>query len=450
MSERMSGVDAAWLHMDRPANTADVVALLTFEDRVPAAVVRRLVEERLLPHARFRQRIVREGPLALSAWDDDPTFSLQHHLSHRTLPHGGTRALQSFTSRVATDRLDAEHPLWRLYLVDGFGKGSALVAKLHHCMADGFALVGILLSLADDLARERRDAAAPAASALAPAPHRTPAYQDLRPGGGAAELLRRALVDPARALDLAGRGATFARSLARLALLAADPPTLLHRALSGRRRTAFSPPLPLSALRERARALHVTVNDLLVAALAGALRTELLAAGEDVASDVRALVPVNLRALVPAALDGEMGNCFGLVFLALPVHADSPRERLALVARRTAEVKRSPDAVVTYAVLDAIGHLPGPVELFVTEFFSRKASLVVTNVPGPRERLHLAGHEIDRMMFNVPHPASLGLGVSILSYAGEVRIGARADVAVMADPGAFVRRFAAEVEALAA
>ena len=199
----------------------------------------------------------------------------------------------------------------------------------------------------------------------------------------------------------------------------------------------------------RARELHVTVNDLLVAALTGSLRTYLAMTGADVdGMDIRALVPVNLRDRLPAQLDGAMGNCFGLVFLELPVRARSGAERLALVRERMEALKRSPDAVVTYAVLDAIGHLPGPLEFVVTEFFSRKASLVVTNVPGPRARLHVAGHEIDRLMFNVPHPASLGLGVSILSYAGEVRVGARSDVAVMPDPGAFVTGFGAEIAAL--
>ena len=104
---------------------------------------------------------------------------------------------------------------------------------------------------------------------------------------------------------------------------------------------------------------------------------------------------------------------------------------------------------MSYAVLAAIGHLPEAADRLLTGFFTRKASLVVTNVPGPRTRLHLAGHEIDRIMFNVPHPATLGLGVSILSYAGEVRIGVRADVAVLPDPAVLVRAFSREVEAVA-
>ncbi|HET8538702.1 MAG TPA: wax ester/triacylglycerol synthase family O-acyltransferase [Anaeromyxobacter sp.] len=437
MAERMTGVDAAWLHMDRRENTADVVAMMTFESRVAPRTVRRMVEEKLLGHARFRQRVVPEGPLGAASWDEDPTFALGRHLEHRTLPRGGARALQAFTSAVATERLDPAHPLWHVFLVDGFGAGSAIVAKLHHCIADGFALVGLLLSLADELSREEG------------APHRVPASRDLRPAGDLAGALRAAVVDPARALDLAGRGAAFASSLARMALLPPDRATVLRRPLSGRRRTAFSRPLPLGALRVRARELHVTVNDLLVAALAGALRTHLARAGEAVdAFDVRALVPVNLRDRLPAQLDGAMGNCFGLVFLELPIRAASPWERLARVRERMEALKRSPDAVVTYAVLDAIGHLPAALEFVVTEFFSRKASLVVTNVPGPRTRLHVAGHEVDRIMFSVPHPATLGLGVSILSYAGEVRVGARADVAVMRDPAAFVAGFGEEVAAL--
>jgi diacylglycerol O-acyltransferase len=157
---------------------------------------------------------------------------------------------------------------------------------------------------------------------------------------------------------------------------------------------------------------------------------------------------VNLRDRLPSP-EGGLGNRFGLVFLELPVGSADPAERLALVRARMAALKGSADALVTYSVLGAIGHLPA-VELRVAEFFSRKASLVVTNVPGPRARLHLAGHEIDRIMFNVPHPATLGLGVSILSYAGEVRVGVRSDVAVLPDPAGFVRSVVREVEALGA
>src|SRR5512146_1214844 len=112
--ERMSGVDAAWLHMDRPTNTADVVALFTFPDRVPTRAVSQVLEERLLSYPRFRQRVVPEGRLALATWDLDRTFSLRRHLAHRRLAAGGTRTLERFASAVATEPLSPERPLWRM------------------------------------------------------------------------------------------------------------------------------------------------------------------------------------------------------------------------------------------------------------------------------------------------------------------------------------------------
>jgi diacylglycerol O-acyltransferase len=436
--ELMSGVDAAWLHMDRPENTADVVALIGFADRVPFSEVSRLVEERLVPHARFVERIRHEGPLSLATWEPDPGFALSRHL-HRTALNGRFwPALDRFAGEVASERLDPEHPLWRAWVVHGAAGGSAIVAKLHHCIADGFALVGLLLSLADEVVD-----AGPGLR------HRMPAYRDLRLQGGLTAALREALGDRARAAALAGAGLDFVRSVARMAALAPDPPSVLSRPLSGRRRMAWSRPLPLADLRSLARGLGVTVNDLVLAALSGALRSHLADRGEDVGRlPVRALVPVNLRTLLPAQLDGALGNCFGLVFLELPIPLEDPRARLLAVRDRVAELKRSPDAVATYGVLSAIGHLPALLENLVTSFFSAKASLVVTNVPGPHLPLHLAGHEVRRIQFCVPHPARLGLGVSILSYAGELRLGARADVAVMPSPGDLLRRIPAEIEAL--
>ena len=341
---------------------------------------------------------------------------------------------------MATESLDPAHPLWRACLVHDDEGASALFAKLHHCIADGFALVGLLLSLADEM-REP----APAA------PHRMLAYKDVRLQGGVKAALLRALFDGTEAKMLASKGFAFASSLSQIVAMSPQPPSVLSQPLSGRRRMAWWRGMKLSELRALARRTGGTVNDLVLGALAGALRGHLAARGEDVDHrSVRALVPVNLRTQLPAQLDGTLGNCFGLVFLELPVNLPTPLERVLAVKERVDVLKKSPDAIATYAVLSAMGHLPGAVEQAILEFFSSKASLVVTNVPGPKAPLHLAGHEIRRLQFCVPHPARLGLGVSILSYAGEVSVGVRADVAVMPDPRNLLRRLTAEIEALKA
>jgi len=162
---------------------------------------------------------------------------------------------------------------------------------------------------------------------------------------------------------------------------------------------------------------------------------------------VRATVPVNLRPLDEAH---RLGNQFGLVFLALPLGVEGPAERLTEVKRRMDELKSSLQPVVAFGALTAIGYLPVPLQPVPIQFFGSKASLVLSNVPGPRERLFLAGEPLGRAMFWVPQSGRLGLGVSILSYAGEVMVGVASDAGLVPDPAAIVDGFQAEVEALTA
>jgi diacylglycerol O-acyltransferase len=423
--EPMGAVDAAWLRMDRPENTADVVALLRFGELPSMARIRRLVEERLLACRRFRQVVTPDG-----AWEDDPAFDLDRHLSRRRL--ASVPALRAHLGRTASETLPRDAPLWRVEVV-ALPRGGALVAKLHHCIADGFALVSLLLSLSDE-------GGAPAP----PAGHVLPAFRRFAPWLEGPWALARDLVDPrragARALEVAG----LAAAVARITAMPAAGGTRLGRAVTGERRVAWSRGIPVARVREAARGEGATLNDLLVTALAGALRGQLAAQGDDPdRARVRALVPVNLRPGPPAP--GEaLGNRFGLVFLELPVDLPTPAARLEAVRARMEEAKRRPDALATFGVLALLGRLPA-LQPWVTGFFSRKASLVVTNVPGPRAPLHVAGHRLEEAMFWVPHPAALGLGVSLLTYAGAVRMGVRADAAVMDDPADLVRRFEEEL-----
>jgi diacylglycerol O-acyltransferase len=294
--------------------------------------------------------------------------------------------------------------------------------------------VAALLSVSDDPAPPPRRV------------HRARAFRDVGHLSAPREALRDALRDPRRAAALAGAGAAAAAALGRMIALPPDPATPLKRPLCGARRVACSRPFPLRPIRAAARARGVTVNELLGAAAAGALGAWLREAGARAAArDVRALVPVNLRPLGAAS---GLGNEFGLVFLELPVAAATAEERLERLRARMQALKASVDALVTYGVLWLLGKAPVALEQRANAFFTAKASLVLTSVPGPRRRVRLAGHSVERMMFWVPHPASLGLGISILTYAGEVVVGVRADTAVMAEPAGLVRRMEEELRAV--
>ncbi len=406
-TERLNAVDAAWLRMDTPTNRMMITNVLVFDDPIDVGALGRLLEERLLPHQRFVQRIVDtpRGP----AWALDPDFDLRSHLLHVALPAPGDRAaLTRLTSDLMSSALDRARPLWQVHVVDGLaGGGSALIIRLHHCIGDGVALVRLLLTLTDD-AR----AASPRHVGMQ-LPH-------------AEGLVARARL-----------AATELRSAIRLVTLPPDPATVLSERLGVRKHAAWSSPLPLGPIDERARAAGVTFNDLVLAAVTGALR-EYLESRRAYwhGLEVRAMLPVNLRNGDPKGR--ALGNRFGLVYLPLPLGERDPAARLAELKRRMDEVKASPDAVVAFGVLGLLGLATLAVERFGIELFTRKSTLLATNVPGPPEPVHLMRRRLAEMIVFAPASGRMGVTLSILTYGGAVQIGVASDEHVMPDPETFI------------
>jgi WS/DGAT/MGAT family acyltransferase len=183
-----------------------------------------------------------------------------------------------------------------------------------------------------------------------------------------------------------------------------------------------------------------------MAAAAGALRDYMLERGEDVAGmRLRATVPVNLRPLEHAR---KLGNHFGLVFLDLPVGEGNPIRRLEHIAECMNQLKKSRQAIVAFGLLAALGMAPQVLQELSLELFSRKATAVATNVPGPQQPLYLAGCAVRELMFWVPQTGSIGLGISILSYDNRVHFGLIADARLVPDPDAVIRRFGPEFDKL--
>jgi len=438
-SERMSPVDTAWLHMDEPANPADIVSLMTFDDRLSYDAVKRVIEERLLKFDRFKQRVTETD--GHPTWEDDPEFHIERHVMRYELDAPLTSdTLSRVVTDLANEELSRDRPLWAMHLIDGTDGGSAIVSRLHHCIADGFALAHAMLTLTD-----RADG--------------TPMSETLQPAEqGEHEPLLNVLVHeaaevarhPGHALDLAKQGAALARSLGHLLFVPFDRRTILKKKLSGRRRMAWSSTLDLDTIKAIGRSRGATVNDVLLSTMTGALRRFLAEAGEPVDEfTIRAIIPVNLRPVHSIEeMDDSMGNRFGLVFLDLPVNEKTTESRFRGLKQRMDEMKGTPEAFVAFGILNALGHTSATIEHIVNEVFGRKASLVVTNVPGPREPLYIDGVRLRDIMSWVPHPARLGLGLSILSYAGKVIVGVRVDEAVTKNPGRFVELFEEEVSSM--
>jgi diacylglycerol O-acyltransferase len=223
-----------------------------------------------------------------------------------------------------------------------------------------------------------------------------------------------------------------------------DSPTRLKGHTGTVKRVAWAEPMPLAEVKALGKALGCSVNDVLLSAVAGAFRAYLQQKGETVDGvEVRAMVPVNLRS---ARDEGTLGNRFGLVTLSLPIWEGNPFARLFLVRERMDELKHSFQPPLTLGVLAAVGLAPKLVQQQFLDMLAAKASAVMTNVPGPKEPLYLAGNRLDQCMFWVPQSGDIGVGVSILSYNDAVQFSLISDRHFIPDPETVTPLFAAEFE----
>lgn len=453
--EAMSNVDAAWLHMEDRTNLMVITGVLSFYEKLEFAKLKEVIEDRFLCYDRFRQIVVESSlPMVGPRWVEDKYFNLRSHLQRVALPDpGGQEELQEMVSTLMSTPLDSTKPLWQFLYIENYRGGSALVGRIHHCIGDGIALVRVLLGMTDDsptgspkMQRTRRRRAPLGGGPWLPEVVNDALYSVRRATGKMVEGTVETLLDPVRAAGIAGEGVKATGVLGRLALMPADPMTALKGDLGTAKRCAWSQVLALDEVKSLSKETGATINDVLIAGVTGALRRYLISRGEELNPklNIRAIVPVNLR---PDDAVEKLGNRFGLVFLALPVGLEDRAERLQELKLRMDAIKSSTEAVVTYAVLNALGAASSAIEGQAVKFFGSKATAVMTNVPGPRQEIYLAGKAMRSMMFWVPQAAHLGLGVSILSYAGQVRLGVVTDAGLIPDPAALIEAFQEEMNA---
>ncbi len=452
----LTPVDSVWFRMDRPVNHVMVTSVVLLGTPVDFQRVKEVFEERLLVFDRFRSRVVEHMlPTPTLYWEPDPHFDIDNHIHHVALPSAGTKQdLLELVSDLATVSIDYDRPLWQVHVVDNVEGGSAVVTRFHHCIADGTAMMAVSSRLLD--------ATPQGAPAL-------PALRKKAKRGGFLDAMfhpRRTLANSTHAvtelmhegvevvthptetlekLQLTAEGVGIA---ALTAVKTPDPTTPLRGHLSGKQRVSFSDPVPLDDVKAIGKAAGATVNDVLVAAMAGALRHYLVEHGANVSGmTIRAVVPMDLR---PAEKAFELGNAFGLVFLDLPVNEAEPPKRLRATKRAMDRIKRSPEAAVLLNIMAIMGRTPKQTEDLVSNLFASKATMVLTNVAGPKEQLYMAGAPIENIVFWVPHPVDMSMGVSIFSYKGAVTLGVITDAGAVPNPEVITDRFSVEFEKMKA
>lgn len=443
----MAPVDASWYRMDRPNNPAVVTGLLLLDGPVDGDTVRTVFAERLLPFERFRFRVVERGWVwSLPTWEADPHFDLDRHLQTRALPPSATKEdLLDVVGTLASKPLHPNRPLWDATVIDWGPQRGALVIRFHHCMADGTGAVALAKQLLDPLP------GVPNHRPVDALPSTLPSTSSVleRATDAAIEGVKagvRRLVHPLDTLSQMPRLVNALITATEDVLQWGDPASPLRADLTGTQRLGYTDPVPLPTVKAIGAPFGATVNDVMVAALSGAIRQILQQKGRTAPyPTLRAIVPVDLRSEDDAL---QLGNGFGLTFLPLPLNEETPTGRLRAAKREMDEIKQSPEATVFLHILGLFGQLPRAVEDVASSLFASKASMVMTNVAGPSQARRLADHRVEDMIFWVPHPVSLGVGVSILSYGGRMTVGVIADDGLDVNPRTLTRVIEDEFDAL--
>ena len=453
-------VDTAWLHMEDPTNLMMVTGIFIFDRPLDLARVRDTLQERMVARfPRLRHKVKQDGSSA--HWVEDPTFDMDAHVHKIALPApGDLGSLRDVVSDLMSAPLDFTKPLWQCHTIEGLGSGSAILLRFHHCIGDGVALVHVILSLTDtaaDAPRPKRtkvlahethvgERIVSLVDDARSAMERTVATTRKVAGALLEEGLE-SVLHPSHVLDVAQTATDAAAVLVKLILKPADSATLFKGRLGVAKRAAWSRPIRLDEVKAVGKTVGGTVNDVLLTAVSGALRRYLLQRGDRADGvEVNAMVPVNLRPLAEA---DQLGNRFGLIYLALPVGTGDRAERLRLVKARMDDIKASSEPFLTFQILNALGLAPVEVAGLAVNMFGTKATAVMTNVIGPRQPLYFAGERIRTWLGWVPQSGHMGLGVSIFSFDGQVVVGVASDKGLVPDPESIAAAFEEEFEELA-
>jgi WS/DGAT/MGAT family acyltransferase len=433
--DRLSSIDAGFLTQESPNTHMHIGGLALFEGDPPAiGDLLAHIRSRLHLVPRYRQKVVWPGlELGRPSWIDDPCFALDYHVRHTALPQPGTvDKLQQLASRVFSQRLDRDKPLWEMWLVEGLEDDRfAIINKTHHALIDGMSGVD-LLGLLFDVTPEPREIDPPERP-WQPAPNPSSlslrakaaaqiAATPLQVAGRAVSAVRRPAATAAEVVE----GATGVRDLLVRPMLSPAPRTPLNTSIGPHRRVRWVT-TDLADFKQIKNALGGTVNDVVLTVVTGALRRFLQARGTRTEGlELRAMVPVSVRSEDER---NQLGNRVAAMRGPLPVYAADPVERLAIITREMEGLKRSKQAVGA-EVLSGLQEFAPPTILAQASrinFSTRLFNVIVTNVPGPQLPIYLLGRRLQELVPLAFLPDNHALAFAIMSVDGKLSFGLLGD-----------------------
>lgn len=442
--DRLSWGDSVFLNLERDGMPLNVAGVSILEGNIQFESFLRFVESKLPLIPRYLKRVTAPPfNVGLPSWDYDPDFDIRDHLREVTLRHGSDAELKALAGKILSNVMSRQHPLWDMTLVHGLkGNRTALIARMHHCLADGIGGVGIMSLLMD---------VSPVAPSLT---KRRPRLYIPTPRDAVSSLIDglvssyTSFIDPilsayVNALKIAER--TLAEGVrltdneysGLVPEITAPTERLFFNVIYGGPQKFTWTEIPLAEVKDIRRAFKTSVNDVLLAVVTAAVRRYSELHGDRMKKRLlRIMVPVNLRS---ADSESAPGNHISLIAVTIPLDIRDPRKLLAAVHRRTEFLKRTHAAELVSLTGGLIGMMPSPMQAFAGPLISKLPitpfNMVCTNVPGPQVPLYLLGHKMLHWYPYVPVGGELALNCAVLSYNGMVYFGFSGDAVVVSDLG---------------
>ena len=484
--------DALWLNMDRPNNLMIIDSLMWLKGQPDWEAVKQVIQERMVDRFPVFSSVAQRRGDGY-AWVPDPEFDIDEQVRFAPLEEPGVRDVQEYIASQRSLPLPADRPLWQFHLISdvtddaGNDLGAVILSRIHHSIADGIRLVQVTLGRCDPIDGDAgveatvgggrtEDEASPKPSlaeftkqtvgdtadlvvgtvgkAVTAATHPLDTLRSTLGDGrqmfdGAVDIIG----DPARLVDafsafapMPDEAANTLSSVAKLGLSGPSVSTVWSGTPGVAKTADWVDAMSLEKIKEIGHRTGTTVNDVLLTMVAGTLQRYLQAHDAEVA-EVMWMIPVSLKPFDPG-MPQELGNHFALIAFQMPLNIEDPKQRLFEVNRRINRIKNSKEAVLTFGVQHVISQTPERLSVFLTNFFANKAVGILTNVPGPRSQIALAGTPVEAMLGWAPSSGDQPLTICIFSYNGQVHVGFGADATLVPDAADLPRIFAEESRVL--